>query len=169
MSNFLTTEDQVKAAIGISDWRQLSKDKLMNFVSVLPNVDSNVAIKIIEQFPEFSKNSVEMLNIMKDICNTALEDDKQSATQSIEAYKQVIDELSVMLKRDDLSVEDRKYFADKMIEVADKIGLKDTEGKAFRGKLLNSFGGVILGVLMIGAGILGAKYIDNNGKNLLNQ
>ena len=53
MSNILTTEEQVKAAIGISDWRHLSKDKLMNFVSVLPNVDSEVAIRIIEQFPEF--------------------------------------------------------------------------------------------------------------------
>lgn len=44
MSNILTTEEQVKAAIGISDWRHLSKDKLMNFVSVLPNVDSEVEI-----------------------------------------------------------------------------------------------------------------------------
>lgn len=169
MSNILTTEEQVKSSIGISDWRHLSKDNLMNFVSVLPNVDSEVAIRIIEQFPEFSKNSVEMLNIMKDVCNTALEDDKQSSIQSIEAYKQVLDELSAMLKREDLSNEDRKYFADKMIEVADKIGLKDTEGKAFKGKLLNTIGGVILGALIIGAGVLGAKYIDTNGKNLLNK
>ncbi|MEG1577901.1 MAG: hypothetical protein RR336_03960, partial [Oscillospiraceae bacterium] len=78
------------------------------------------------------------------------------------------DDLSTMLKREDLSNEDRKYFADKMIEVADKIGLKDTEGKDFKGKLLNTIGGIILGSLLIAVRILGGKYIDTNGKNSLN-
>lgn len=184
MTQQLLNENQVKAVIGITDWRHLSKEKLMNFVSILPNVDNEDAIKIIEQFPEFSKNSLEMINIMKDLCINALEDDKHSTDQSIIAYKQIIsdvympilDELSSLVKRDDISAEDRKYFADKMIEVADKaegvadkIGLKDTEGKEFKGKLLNTFGGVILGTLMIGATILGVKYIDNNGKNFLSK
>lgn len=55
----------------------------MNFISILPDVDNEVAIKIIEQFPEFSKSSVEMVNIMRDACNIALEDDKLSTTQSV--------------------------------------------------------------------------------------
>lgn len=123
MSNQLINENQVKAAIGITDWRHLSKDKLMNFISILPDVDNEVAIKIIEQFPEFSKNSVEMVNIMRDVCSTALE--------------------------------------------ADKIGLKDTEGKTFKGKLLNTVGGVVLGALLIGASVLGVKYLDTKNNNLL--
>lgn len=86
--------------IGITDWRHLSKDKLINFISILPDVDNEVAIKIIEQFPEFSKNSVEMVNIMRDVCSTALEDDKLITAQSVEAYKQVLDELSSLLKRE---------------------------------------------------------------------
>ena len=167
MSNQLINENQVKAAIGITDWRHLSKDKLMNFISILPDVDNEVAIKIIEQFPEFSKNSVEIVNIMRDVCSTALEDDKLSTEQSVEAYKQVLDELSSLLKREDISIEDRKYFANKMIEVADKIGLKDTEGKTFKGKLLNTVGGVVLGALLIGASVLGVKYLDTKSNNLL--
>ena len=50
----------------------------------------------------------------------------------------------LIIKRDDLTAEDRKYFADKMIEiankteeVADKIGLKDTESKEFKLKVLD--------------------------------
>ena len=182
MSPTFMTEEQVKAEMGISDWRHLSKDKLMTFLSILPNVDNEVAVKIIEQFPEFSRNSVEMISIMKDLCVKALEDDEHSTDQSIEAYRQVIsdvyipllDELKIIVRREDISTEDRKHFADQMIEiaekveaVADKIGLKDTEGKAFKGKLLNTFGGVILGSLMIGAAVLGVKYIDNGNHNFL--
>ncbi len=170
MLNKLTTESQVMSALGITDWRHLSKGKLMDFLSLLPNVDNEVAIKIIEQFPEFSKTSIKMLDIMRDLCNRALEDDKESSFKSIEAYEQVLDELGKLLDRDDLSTEDRKYFADKMIEIADKIGLKDTENKQFKSRLLNTVGGVIIAALLIGASVLGAKCLNSSNteeKNLL--
>lgn len=164
MSGILTTESQVKDALGIQDWRHLSKDKLMSFISILPDVDQEVAIKIIEQFPEFLKTAGEMLNIMQDLCATVLADDKLSSAQSIKAYQQVLDGLSPLLMCDNLSVEDKKYVAEKMIEVADKISLKDTEGKEFKGKVLNTIGGVIFGLLVIGVSILGIKHGDNNRK-----
>ena len=160
MSNKLT-ENQVKNMIGINDWRNLSKDKLMKFVSILPNVDNEVAIKIIEQFPEFSKNSVEMLSILKNLCDEVLADDKELTHQSIDAYKQILDELALMLKQEDLSAEERRFFANKMIEVADKISMKDTESKEFKGKLLEIFGKVTIGTLLLGAVVLGAKFIND--------
>lgn len=50
-----------------------------------------------------------------------------------------------------------------MIEVADKIGLKDTEGKTFKGKLLNIVGEVVFG----GASVLDVKYLDTKNNHLL--
>lgn len=164
MSNKLTTEQQVKAAIGISDWRNLSKEKIMNFVSILPEVDSEVAIKIIEQFPEFSKNSMMMIEYLKDVCNSVLEENKQSSNKSMDAYKQVLDELSILLKKENCTDADTRFITEKMIEVADKISAKDTENKEFWGKMLNTLGGVVLGAVTIGATVLGAKLIDNNRK-----
>lgn len=38
-------------ALAIEDFRNISKDKIMEFVSAIPNMDKEVAIKIIEQFP----------------------------------------------------------------------------------------------------------------------
>lgn len=84
----------------------------------------------------------------------------------------------LIIKRDDLTAEDRKYFADKMIEiankteeVADKIGLKDTESKEFKLKVLdtvnNTIGGILVGTLTIGAIIFGSKYINKNGFKFL--
>lgn len=155
------SEIQVKEVLGISDWRGLSKEKLMNFVSILPDVDNEVAIKIIEQFPEFSKNSQIMVESLKEICNSALEENKHSSDQSMAAYKQILDELGIMLKKDDISEGDMKYITDKMIEVADKISAKDTENKGFWGKTINTVGGVVLGVAIIGASILGIKFLGD--------
>ena len=143
-------------------------------------------IKDLEKLPEFTKMATEMVTILKKLCNKVLDDDKHSTDQSIEAYKTIIsdvykpilDELTVIIERDDLSVDDKKYFADKMVEiaskteaVADKISQKDTDGKDFKLKVLNTLnntiGGVLVGTLTIGAIILGAKYIETNGKKFL--
>lgn len=186
MSNIISSEVQLKEALGISTWRNLSKEKLFNFISTLPNVDSELAIKVIEQLPEFAKMATEMVTILKNVCDKVLEEDARITDKSIEAYKTVIseiykpllDELSIIIKRDDLTAEDRKYFADKMIEiankteeVADKIGLKDTESKEFKLKVLdtvnNTIGGILAGTLTIGAIILGSKYINKNGFKFL--
>lgn len=162
MSKKLATEQQVKAALGISDWRNLSKEKVLNFVSILPDVDSEVAIKIIEQFPEFSKNSLMMVECLKDACQSVLEENKQSSNQSMEAYQKILDELSVLLKKENTTDVDIKYITEKMIEVADKISAKDTENKEFWSKVLNTLGGIVLGAVTIGAAVLGARFIGDN-------
>lgn len=93
MSNIISSETQLKEALGISTWRNLSKEKLFNFISILPNVDSELAIKIIEQLPEFAKMATEMVTILKDVCDKVLEEDARTTDQSIEAYKTVISEI----------------------------------------------------------------------------
>ena len=92
-----------------------------------------------------------MINIMKEVCVKTLESDQHSTDQSIAAYRQLIsdvympilDELTLIVNRNDISPEDRRYFADKMIDIAnkadavtDKIGAKDTEAKQFKIKSL---------------------------------
>ena len=162
--NKMMSEQSVKDALGITDWRSLSKDKLMNFVSVLPQVDSEVAMKIIDQFPEVAKTSQEMVNCMKETCNTVLLENKNSSDQSMKAYQHILEDLSELLKKDNITTDDKKYFIEKMMQIADKISDKDKENKAFWGKLLNTLGGVALGTLVIGASILGANIIDKNKK-----
>ena len=160
MSNVLRSEEDVKNALGIETWRNLSKEKIMSFISILPNVDNEVAVKIIEQFPEFVKASNEMIHVMKDLCENAIKDASENTKISIKAYEKVLDELSVLVERDDISSEDRKYFSDKMIEIADKIGKKDTEDKQFKAKILNNIGGIMFTTLVIGASLLGVKHLD---------
>jgi hypothetical protein len=46
-------EKAVKRALGIDSFRNVSKDKIMEFASLIPYMDKDVAIAIINQFPVY--------------------------------------------------------------------------------------------------------------------
>lgn len=47
MAQQLLSVEQVKEALGIETFRNLSKEKIMEFVSLIPNMDKDVAMSII--------------------------------------------------------------------------------------------------------------------------
>ena len=47
-------EKAVKRALGIDSFRNVSKDKIMEFASLIPYMDKDVAIAIINQFPVYA-------------------------------------------------------------------------------------------------------------------
>ena len=61
MAKYMATENDVKKALAIDSFRNISKDKIMEFVSAIPNMDKEVAIKIIEQFPSYSESANNMI------------------------------------------------------------------------------------------------------------
>lgn len=46
-------EAEVKKALGIESFRNLSKGNVMRFAAMMPDMDKDVALRIIETFPEF--------------------------------------------------------------------------------------------------------------------
>lgn len=77
--------------------------------------------------------------------------------EAIEAYKLILSSLSEVLKKDDISPEERADITDKMILVADKISAKDTENKEFIGNIIKYGTSIIGGALFLGAIILGVN------------
>ena len=163
MSKALVSVDEVKNALKIDSFRNLSKDKIMEFVSLIPNMDKEVAIKIIEQYPAFAKLSESMVAQLNKMCDTALEKNEESQRLVIQAYKQILDELSNQLHMEDISKEEREKITKQMIEIADKISVKDTENKAFIDKMAKYSTGFAIGVVVLGAAILG---VNIKGKDI---
>ena len=163
MSKTLVSVDEVKNALKIDSFRNLSKDKIMEFVSLIPNMDKEVAIKIIEQYPAFAKLSESMVTQLNKMCDTALEKNEESQRLTIQAYKQILDELSNQLHMEDISKEEREKITKQMIEIADKISVKDTENKAFIDKMVKYSTGFAIGLVVLGAAILG---VNIKGKDI---
>lgn len=113
MGKTLVSIEEVKNALKIDSFRNLSKDKIMEFVSLIPNMDKEVAIKIIEQYPAFIKLSESIVAQLNKMCNTALEKNEESQRLTIQAYKQILDELSNQLRMEDISKEEREKITKK--------------------------------------------------------
>ncbi|HHJ9075892.1 TPA: hypothetical protein ACQQBA_001728 [Streptococcus mutans] len=163
MGKALVSVEEVKNALNIESFRNLSKDKVMEFISLIPNMDKDLAIKIVEQFPsyaDYSQNIVKQLNML---CEKALDRNDNGQKEAIEAYRKVLDELSVLLQKEETSVDERKYITEQMIATADKIAAKDTENKEFLEKIIKCGSYVVLGALAIGATILG---VNVRGKDI---
>lgn len=157
MSKHYFSEEQVKDALQINSFREISKAKLMEFVSLIPNMDKDVALAIIGQFPAYSDCAKVMVGELKSMCSNVLTDNSDSRGAYVAAYNGILDSLQKELNRENLSAEDRAYITEKMILVADKLAVKDTENKQFLAGLFK-YGTCFMGLgLVVGGTILGVN------------
>lgn len=157
MSKVIVSENEVKKILAINSFRNISKDKVMEFVSLIPNMDKELAIAIINQFPAYTEFATTAITVLKDMYDSALEKGGASHMEAISAYRKLLDTLGDIAKKDNITEEERKHLTEQMIIIADKIGEKDTE---YQERIMDFlkygtkfFGGVIL----VGATILGVS------------
>lgn len=148
------SEEAVKRALNIDSFRNLSKDKIMQFASMIPYMGKDVAIAIITQFPaytDFGKIAVEHYS---QICSNILENNKESQNAVITGYQTILDALSKRMEKEELTEQERSAITQDMIQVADKIAMADLNNKKFLDRMGNKiFLGVLGVVAVIGAGI----------------
>ena len=157
MAKYMATENDVKKALAIDSFRNISKDKIMEFVSAIPNMDKEVAIKIIEQFPSYAESANNMIAQLNTMCSNAMEENGESQKEVIEAYKKILDDLGEVLKKDAITAEERTQITKQMIDIADRISAKDTENKEFLSGITKYGGHIIVSALVLGAVILGVN------------
>ena len=163
MTNKLITEQQVKEALNIESFRNLSKDKIMEFVSLIPNMDKDVAISIVNQYPAYFEMAKYMVEQLTQTCDTILNENTTSQNEVLSAYRKILDDLGEILKREDISPEERENITNKMIEIADKMAEKDTENKQFLSWIVRNKEYIIAGAVVLGAALLG---VNINAKGL---
>ena len=141
----------------IQEFRDITKDKVMGFVSILPNMDTEVAKKAIEQFPEFIKFSTEAFKDYRGVLEKTLNANEESSKACFDMYEKVLSILEKCSLKEDISFEEKKYYFDKMFEIIQMVEKKDSENKAFYQKLLNAGATVLVAIVGIGAAAIGVK------------
>lgn len=144
------SEKKVLKKLGIPDFRHMTKDKVVKFVSLLPNMDPEVAKKALEQFPAFADLAKEMVVQLKLLSDKTFEEDRLSQQSFYETCNKIIDSLTRELEDPNIDSGERERIEDKMVMVAQMIGNKDSEHKAFLLKMSGIFAGFI-GFISVGA------------------
>ena len=156
-STRFTTADQVKEYLNIPDFRHVTRDKLIQFVSLIPDMDREVAIKTIEQFPEFCGCATIMVRHYESMCDSILTKNGNSVQSVMDGYKQTLEILKDLASANDIDSTDKRYFAEKMVDVADKMAALDTRNKEFLAGVLKGITCFVAAVILICAAVLGVR------------
>lgn len=155
--NRLLSEQETKEMLGIDDFRQMTKEKTIVLASKLSDMQPEVAMKALEQFPDFSKTIIELATEYKASIDKGLEGNSESMKAYSNMLQTIIDTCKANSEKDNISFEEKKYYLDKMFEAAELQKQKDSENKEFIGKVLQlaALSTIVLGSIALVA--LGGK------------
>lgn len=146
------TEAKVLRKLDIPDFRHLTKDKVVSFVSMLPQMDPDVAKHALEQFPAFAETSLAIVGCLKDSLGTIVSGNTENMAEFNARCQEALTALEEELKREDLTNEARKLVIDGIMGIIGAIAQKDSENKEFQRGLFRDFAWVcVVVVLCLGA------------------
>lgn len=143
------TEMQVLKKLDIPDFRHLTKDKVIEFATMVPRMNPEVAKKALEQFPNFASTSLDVMKEYRTILEKSMEQDQKNAQICYDMYGRVMAALEKILEEDNLSFEEKTYILSEMKQVADEVSRKDLEKTNARMKLISIASGVAAAVVAI--------------------
>lgn len=158
-----SSEMEIKRELGIDTWRELSKDKLLRFAAMMPDMDTEVALKVVEQFPSFKEFAVDVVKAMETAHESTLTANARSGNEVHEAFKDIRAVLKTELDKDDLLWEQRRWIIEQIQETGRQQFDKDSENKRF---LDSTLGKVVVGaggVVALGLAALGGRVLEQRG------
>ncbi|OKX83653.1 hypothetical protein [Corynebacterium glutamicum] len=156
-------ENEVKKALGIESFRNLKKDDIVQFFTMLPDIDKEVRLKIIDQFPNFKEYALTAVEGFQETTKGLLNSNIQSQENLHTAWQDVRRILEAQLKNPDTTSEEKLRYAEMIMETARQESAKDSENKSFLTDFMDKSGRILGGVLMAGivviAGAGGMKHL----------
>lgn len=140
-----STKKQLVSLMKKTDFDNLSKEDAFSYMSMLSELEPEVAKSVIEQFPEFTKAIQTMMDEYKDILGRIIASDDESTKQVYDILNKKLDgaaavrkeyiefaekirlDLSRTLDNPDLTPEQKKEIIDREMELLAMIGEKDSE------------------------------------------
>ena len=154
MSKELKTEQEVKNMLGIQDFRQLKKTQIIDFVSNLPNMDTEVAKACIDQFPAFKEYSNNIIDRYIELCNNGIKD---IHAETISSWQYILVAIKEQLNSGNITTENRNYIIDKMVEIGEKIESVGDKKSHFKENVIRAATAVVSIGIGIGGTLLGVK------------
>jgi hypothetical protein len=124
-----SSDDDIKKALGIKTWRNLSQENVTKFAAMMPDMDTEVALGIVKQLPEFKDFALGVVNAIQKAQEAAYADNTKSMEHVYQAWQETREILKGQLALEDLQWEQRKYILDQLMDAAREVSAKDSENK----------------------------------------
>lgn len=149
-------EKRVLKKLGIKDFRYMTKDKIVQFASMLPQMNPEVAKAALSQFPDFVDLAKSMIGELRWMNDKNMNLANNSQDHFYQVCNSILETLKLELEKDNLTPEDRNKVIDQMIQVADMLNKKDSEVKRLAKHAQDGLMVMAGLALVAGAAILGA-------------
>lgn len=144
------SEKEAKDALAIPSWKNLSKDKFMNFLAILPDLDKETQLRAIEQIPNIANLIVSTNEKIIEASKNITEKNKEATDALINSLNEIQSCFQEQVKRKDISDEGRMFFGEKLTDLS-KIYIElDKVNKGF----LEKHFGIIISAAVLGLGII---------------
>ncbi|MFZ3557197.1 hypothetical protein [Streptomyces sp. BH055] len=121
-----------KRKLGVPNWRN-SKDKVLKAVAAMPEMATEVRLKVIEQFPAFKELGKADIAAVTEAHKSTLAANENSQNHFFKASQDQRDALQTDLARDELTWEQREALHDRLDRNVLRVSEKDSENKRFNG------------------------------------
>jgi hypothetical protein len=160
------TEQEVMHQLGIESWRNLSKDKMMRFAAMMPEMDTEVALKVIEQFPAFKEFALDTVKEIEKAHEGTVKANDKSQVHFYATLTDIREILKGELSNDELTWEQRKWIIEQIQDQGKLAFQKDSENKKFLDTILGKVALVGVGVVALGLVFVGGKMMVEHGDGL---
>ena len=109
------------------NFRGISKDNVMQLMSILDKVDPEVAKSIIAQLPEAIRGSVELEKAYSTALTKGMESIESTACSCFQTEDEIIQSLKKEVEREDTTFEQKQFYYEKMEAAAIRKESKETE------------------------------------------
>ena len=109
------------------NFRGISKDNVMQLMSILDKVDPEGAKSIIAQLPEAIRGSVELEKAYSTALTKGMESIESTASSCFQTEDEIIQSLKKEVEREDTTFEQKQFYYEKMEAVAIRKESKETE------------------------------------------
>lgn len=145
------TEQDVKKAMGIDSFRNLSKDGVMQFVNLMNDLTPEVRLAIIEQFPNFKELALDVVDVYEEAQQEvagAVRDSTQEVHNAWADVRRILEkELDSNIA---LTKEERLTYLQMIVDTAEKQGLIHANDQNFWDDYLLKAGQIVLGGMALG-------------------
>lgn len=151
-----TGADDVKTALGIDNWRKLSRDHVLQLVAMMPDLDKDVRLAVLKQLPELQKILVKAMTTVRKMHEATLASNDKSQENDYQGRREARASIIAQLERDDLDPETRRHLNDLLMQLSDKDAEKDSENKRYLDRWMTKATiGVAAAVVLTGVAIGG--------------
>ena len=129
MNNVSKEENRVLELMQKSNFRGISKENVMQLVSVLDKVDPEVAKALIAEIPKVVSGVVENEKAYAGVLTEGIKSCNDSISSCYKTEDDIVKSLQNEIDKEDTTFEQKKYYFDRMAEAAERKEKKDTEHK----------------------------------------